>query len=239
MLSAKTEERRGALRVLLVGEDETRRAEIKRGLAALPDPQLEVFESSPRASAAGNGGAPADVEMVVFGGGEDDLPLEYLNNQAAQSPRPILFALLAERAPNLMRRVLRAGADELLFLPLDMGDATRALLKISEARRRAERQTGGLIVSVASTVGGVGVTSLAANLALAARHSQDKRLGMIDLDLQTGGLGSTSTSSRPARSWTSPIPRRSWTRFSSSPLSPSTIPVSISSPRPSGSRTAK
>jgi len=146
-----------------------------------------VFETTPRASAAANGGAPADVEMVVFGG-EEDLPLEYLHNQGARSPRPILFALLAERAPNLMRRVLRAGADELLFLPLDSGEATRALLKISEARRRAERQAGGLIVSLASTVGGVGVTSLCANLALSARHSQDKRVGLIDLDLQTGGL---------------------------------------------------
>ncbi len=187
MLNAKSEERSGALRILLVGEDEARRAEIKRALAALPDPQLEVFETTPRASAAGNGGAPADVEMVIFGG-EEELPLEYVHNQAAQSPRPILFALLAERAPNLMRRVLRAGADELLFLPLDTGDATRALLKISEARRRAERQAGGLIVSLASTVGGVGVTSLCANLGLSARHSQDKRVGLIDLDLQTGGL---------------------------------------------------
>jgi pilus assembly protein CpaE len=173
--------------VLLVGEDEARRAEIKRALAALPDPQLEVLEASPRASAAGNGGAPADVEMVVFEG-EEELPLEYLHSQAAQSPRPILFALLAERAPNLMRRVLRAGADELLFLPLDTGEATRALLKISEARRRAERQAGGLIVTLVSTVGGVGVTSLAANLAVAARRTQDKRVGLLDLDLQSGGL---------------------------------------------------
>ncbi len=198
MLSTKTEERRGALRVLLVGEDESRRAEIKRALVALPDPQLEVLESSPRASSAGNGGAPADVEMVVFNG-EEELPLDYLQSRAAQAPRPILFALLAERAPNLMRRVLRAGADELLFLPLDNGDATRALLKISEARRRAERQAGGVIISMVSTVGGVGVTSLAANLGLAARHSHDKRVGLLDLDLQSGGL-SIYLNVEPARS---------------------------------------
>ena len=188
MLSAKAEERRGALRVLLVGEEEARRAEIKRALAALADPQLEVLEASPRASANGDGGAPADVEMVMFGGSNEDLALEYLHSQAAQSPRPILFALLPERAPNLMRRVLRAGADELLFLPLDPGDAIRALLKISEARRRAERQAGGIIVSLVSTVGGVGVSSLAAHLALAARHALQKRVGILDLDLQAGGM---------------------------------------------------
>jgi len=189
VLSGKAEERRGALRVLLVGEEEGRRAEIKRALAALPDPQLEVLEASPNASGNGNGGAPADVEMVVFGGSNEDLPLEYLHNQAAQELRPILFALLAERAPNLMRRVLRAGADEVLFLPLDIGEATRALLKVSEARWRNERGGHGVVCSLVSTVGGIGVTTVAANLALALRHSLDKRVAAVDLDLQQGGLG--------------------------------------------------
>ena len=186
MLSATSDERRGALRVLLVGEEEGRRAEVRKTLAVLPDPQLEVFEAAPKASEAGNGGAPADVEIVVFSGSEEG-PLKYLQNQAAHSPRPMLFALLSEREPNLMRRVLRAGADELLFFPLDVGDATRALLKISEARRRVERQTGGSIVSLVSTVGGVGVTTLSANLALAMKRL-DKRVALIDLNLQGAGL---------------------------------------------------
>jgi pilus assembly protein CpaE len=188
VLSAKNEERRGALRVLLVGEDEGRRGEVKKALAALSDPQLEVFEASVRAAAGQNGGAPADVEMVLFDGPSEELMLNYLEAQAARAPRPVLFALLPERAPSLMRRVLRAGADELLFLPLDMGDVTRALLKISEARRRAERQTGGTICSVVSTVGGVGTTTLAANLALAAKRVLQKRVAVADLHLQAGGM---------------------------------------------------
>jgi pilus assembly protein CpaE len=62
------------------------------------------------------------------------------------------------------------------------------LLKISETRRKAERQTGGVVVSLVSTVGGVGVTSLAANLGLALRYALNKRVAVVDLDLQTGGL---------------------------------------------------
>jgi pilus assembly protein CpaE len=75
-----------------------------------------------------------------------------------------------------------------LFLPLDPGDATRALLKINETRRRAERQAGGVIVSMVSTVGGVGVTSLAGNLALALRYTLNKRVAVVDLDLQAGSM---------------------------------------------------
>ena len=48
----------------------------------------------------------------------------------------ILLAVLAARSAGLMKRALRSGADEILFLPLDPGEATRALLKISEARCR-------------------------------------------------------------------------------------------------------
>ena len=39
-----------------------------------------------------------------------------------------------------------------------------------------------------STVGGVGVTSLVGNLALALRRNLNKRVAVVDLDLQTGGL---------------------------------------------------
>ena len=185
VLGKKNEGRRGALKVHLVGEGEEQRAEVKANLAAMGDPALDIWEVEPDLAAAQD--PSVDVTMVVFNG-NDELSLSYLNSQAAQEPLPVLFALLHDRSPELMKRVLRAGADELLFLPLDPGDATRALLKISEARRREEIHGGGMIVSLVSLIGGTGVTSLAANLGLALRYAFDKRVAVVDLDLQTGGL---------------------------------------------------
>lgn len=189
VLGRKTEGRKGALRVLLIGEDEERRAEVTSALEALGgDPPLEIYAASPAAgSESSNGTAPADVTMVVFNGNEE-ASLNYLQKEAERSPRPALFALVRERSPGLMRQILRAGADELLFLPLDPGEAMRALLKVSESHRREELEHGGIVCSVVSTVGGVGVTSLAANLALALRYTLSKRVGLVDLDLQSGGL---------------------------------------------------
>jgi pilus assembly protein CpaE len=187
-LATKTESKRGALRVLLVGEAEDRRAEVKLVIAALSDPPLEIIEAAPGANGS-IWGPPPDVSMVLFNGGNEEASLNFLQAQAEVSPRPVLFALVHERSPALMRRILRAGADELLFLPLDEGDVTRALLKISESRRRAERQSGGVIVSMVSTAGGVGVTSAAGNLALALHHTLSKRVAVVDLDLQTGAMG--------------------------------------------------
>lgn len=187
VLGTKNDATHGALRVLLVGEAEDRRTEVRLALAALGDPALEIIEAAPGANGA-NGGPSPDVTMVLFNGGNEEASLSHLQAQSDVPNRPVLFALLQERSPVLMRRVLRAGADELLFLPLDPGDATRALLKISETRRRAEREAGGVVVSMVSTVGGVGVTSLVANLALALRYALNKRVAVVDLDLQTGGL---------------------------------------------------
>lgn len=173
--------------VQLVGDNIEQRATVKVALQALGDPPLDIIEDETKGHAPENGAEHPDVKMVIFDGSED-ASLDYLQQQGAQSPRPVLFALVNGRSAVMIKRVLRAGADELLFLPLDAGEATRALLKISEARWKAERREGGVVVSFASLVGGVGVTSLAGNLGLALQSELNKRVALIDLDLQTGGL---------------------------------------------------
>jgi pilus assembly protein CpaE len=176
-----------ALKVILVCEKTAERAEVRKALSALSDPKLEIEETGIGTTAGS--GAACDLAMVIFDGNEEGA-LAYLERQRQTKldRRPALFALLCERSPELMRRVLRAGADEVLFLPLDVGDATRALLKLSEARRRLERASGGIVCSFVSMVGGVGVSTLSVNLALALRRIFDKRVAVVDLDLQTGAL---------------------------------------------------
>jgi pilus assembly protein CpaE len=176
------------MKVMLVGEPGEPRTQLKAVLAALVEPELEIVEgeAATAANLSENAAAPPDATLVMVNGNEE-LALNFLQTQAQHSPRPILLAVLSARSAGLMKRALRSGADEILFLPLDPGEATRALLKISEARWRTERREGGVIISVMSMVGGVGVTSLAANLALALQ-SLHQRVGLLDLDLQTGGL---------------------------------------------------
>ncbi len=186
-ISNKNEGRRGALRVQLVGDGPDQRASVKAALEAISEPPLEIAETEATSSLPLPGSQEPDVTMVLFNGNEEHA-LSYLETQAAHTPRPVLFALLKERSHPLMKRVLRAGAEELLFLPLDGGDATRALLKISEARWRTERRDGGIVCSFTSVVGGVGVTTLAGGLGLALRHTLGKRVALVDLDLQSGGL---------------------------------------------------
>ena len=176
------------MKVMLVGQPGDARTQLKTVLAALIEPELEIVEAEAAGAPnlAENATAPPDATLVMVDGNEE-VALAFLQSQAARSPRPHLLAVLSARSAGLMKRALRSGADEILFLPLDPGEATRALLKLSEARWRTERREGGVVVSLMSMVGGVGVTSLAANLALALR-SLNQRVALLDLDLQTGGL---------------------------------------------------
>jgi pilus assembly protein CpaE len=176
------------MKVMLVGDPGEQRTQLKTVLAALVEPELEIIEgeTATAANLSENVAAPPDATLVMVNGNEE-AALSFLQGQALHSPRPSLLAVLIARSAGLMKRALRAGADEILFMPLDPGEATRALLKISEARWRTERREGGVVISVTSLIGGVGVTSLAGNLALALQ-SLHQRVALVDLDLQTGGL---------------------------------------------------
>jgi pilus assembly protein CpaE len=181
--------KKAALRIELVGHSSELREAVKQALARISEPRLMLIESEREGvtHSERSASAPIDVSMVIFNGDEDK-SLAYLQHHSSQTPRPALFGLLKEQSPGLMKRVIRAGADELLFLPLDCADLTRALLKVSENRHRTARHEGCSVISLASIGGGAGVTSIAANLALALRYKFDKRVALIDLDLQTGAL---------------------------------------------------
>ncbi len=198
VLGKKPDQRQPALKVRLVGENEERRAEARAILLKMGDPPVEIVESgltlpapgelNGNGNGNGNGAAAAvDVVIVTFHGQEEG-SLRYIQALHDNPPCPVIVALLPKGSPELMRRALKAGADELIFFPVELGDMTRALVKIESYRRSDHRRQGGVVVSLTSTLGGMGVTSLTANLALALRYTLNKRVAVIDLDLQSGGL---------------------------------------------------
>jgi len=184
-ISPKSLDQHRTLRVQLVSESEQERARVRTVLGKVSDPVLEISELPPNGVV--ESGQEADLAMVMFGS-EEAGPLGYLQAQSERTPRPLLCALLPERSSALMRRVLHAGADELMFLPLEEAEVARILMKISERQRRAARHDGGVLYSVTSLTGGAGVSTLSANLTLALGYALEKGAAAVDLDLQNGGL---------------------------------------------------
>jgi pilus assembly protein CpaE len=120
---------------------------------------------------------------------EDEEPaLRYLKTRASHEPRPMLVAVLPERAPQRIRRAFGAGADDVLFEPIDPAEASRVLLEAGETRRRRLRAGRGVVCAFASTIAGAGVTTVSASFALALRYRLHRSVAVVDLSLQNDGL---------------------------------------------------
>lgn len=170
------------LRVLLLAGS-AEQGNVRAALGGVTEPQLDVRESEDGVPAQA-AGAPVDVIMFEF----DPLAPPQFNNVTGGGEPPVRVALTRERSSQAIREALRAGADEVLFLPLNQEDLSRALLKISETRKLPESTVKAKLISMVSVTGGVGVTTLAANSALALAHSAGKKVALVDLDFQAGDL---------------------------------------------------
>ncbi len=109
-----------------------------------------------------------------------------------QFPELHLILTSAESTPETLLRALRIGAEEFLPQPFDWPEVMRAFDKIRE--RMMQQTTGaakqGQIVTVFSTKGGVGATTVATNLAIALATRQKRSVCVVDLVLQFGAVTS-------------------------------------------------
>lgn len=110
----------------------------------------------------------------------------------AASTKTPLIAAAYDPPLALVRALVRAGAHDVVPLPLDAGDLETSLLPIRDRLSRsstADRAADGKLVCAIKSVGGVGATSLLTQLAIrAAEHEAPFRrdVCLIDLDLQFG-----------------------------------------------------
>jgi len=124
-----------------------------------------------------------------------DLPAAYedaltaAGNFKLDAPESALFLLSNSLDPQLLLRAIRAGAQEVLKKPLDRGLLQEAIERVS--RSGAARSAGGTqarsILTVFSNKGGMGVTTVAANLAVAMKTQYE--LGSVvlaDFDQASG-----------------------------------------------------
>jgi len=106
---------------------------------------------------------------------------------------PRTTILLASRDGDLsfMRAALEAGASDVLSLPLETAELHKALLRASQTTARTPTPPSdatGEVITVCGARGGVGVTTLAVNLASRLATLATGEVGLVDLDLQRGDV---------------------------------------------------
>jgi pilus assembly protein CpaE len=172
--------------VQLVGGSDPQRSQLQAFLEQLAPPRLEVVEDSPEAE-----GERPQVDVVAAIVDENPaVVVDCLRGWSDRSPRPLLIAFHREWPLALMRQILQAGADELVSMPPNAHELELIFLKLTESRHPRERGRDGMgrVYAVTGLAGGVGMSTVSANLALALKYTMNRRVAILDLDLQNGGI---------------------------------------------------
>ena len=141
-----------------------------------------------------------DVDVVVLHDALGATPVLDLARELGQAfPETGLVLIAADDSPDLLRAAMQAGLRDVVSLPLSLEQlesSVRAAAQWSRALR--ERVTGeesaagglgGRLIAVAGAKGGVGTTTVALQLALAATRALPGRpVCVVDFDLQKGDL---------------------------------------------------
>lgn len=110
----------------------------------------------------------------------------------AATTRTPLLAAAYEPPLALVRALVRAGAHDVVPLPLDAADLETSLLPLADEIRRRDadqRSADGKLVSVVKSVGGIGATALLTQMAIRAAENEAKcgrEVCLIDFDVQFG-----------------------------------------------------
>lgn len=120
--------------------------------------------------------------------------------QQALAARPGLAVVIVSRdaAPDRLRRAMLAGAEEYLIKPLGGREMGEAILAVTSHRtlRQVQRaapvevapEQEGIVVGVVAGKGGLGKTTIAANLAMLVAKTPGRTAGLIGLESGDGGV---------------------------------------------------
>lgn len=174
------------IHVAIDGGDEAQRATLRGVLSAIDELAIEFIDVA--ALNAGKDPARSPILMMLLDasnpdGWRHDVRMRIHNEQFAS-----VIVLISEDSPAAMRAALRAGADDVLTMPPTPAQALHCLLRMSELKRRFDGVRDKTICSLVSVSGGVGVSYLAVNLALAFHRLFQKRTAIVELDLQAAPL---------------------------------------------------
>lgn len=140
-----------------------------------------------------------DVDAILLHDRRGSVPLiEVTRELTVTHPDIGLVLLVSEDSPELLRSGMQAGARDVIAEPVGLEQLEMSVLAAASwthaLRRRAERDAGGELIGVGRVVtvvgakGGVGTTTVAVHLALAARELGEAGVCLVEYDLQAGDV---------------------------------------------------
>jgi len=104
-------------------------------------------------------------------------------------PHSPILAASGDPSVGLIRSALEAGASDFITLPLAAPELHRVLIKFTQLERRTLGSgEPGEVITLCGARGGLGVTTLAVNLAVRLHALTHSPVALVDLDLQRGDV---------------------------------------------------
>lgn len=125
--------------------------------------------------------------MILHLGEGSHAELESLSARASDR-RPPLIVVSSGSDAAVMRLAMQAGARDLLHLPLVEAELLAALKRVERDRKSGNARGQGSVIAFMNAKGGCGATLLACNVAHALVALSERRVTLIDFDLQFGAI---------------------------------------------------
>jgi pilus assembly protein CpaE len=180
--------------LIAVADEETAR----RAAAVAREAELEVVDLVAELDEIHRGLRRAEIDVVLLSDDLGGVPvLDVARDLASAFPEVGLILLTADDSPALLRSAMQAGVRDVVALPVSLEGFEASVRAASGwARTMRDRVTGeesalgalgGQLIAVAGSKGGVGSTTVALHLGLAAaRMAPGRPVCLVDFDLQKG-----------------------------------------------------
>jgi pilus assembly protein CpaE len=173
------------MRITVVSSDDKLLVELARQLRerSNADEVAVLSASLERLLAIAEPGA-IDV-LVVAQDRLDDDDVERLERLGYALPNTVVILVSSQQTPEFLLQAMRAGVREVVPSPPAPATLYPALRRIAD-KRECGANAGGKVLAFVSCKGGSGATFLATNLGYALSSLENKKVALLDLNLQFG-----------------------------------------------------
>ncbi len=170
-------------RLIVFNADEDYAAPLRTELLGIDGVKIVAEVDEPGLLTAAVSQFACDV-VVVHLDPSPDLVLQVATQVLKDRPDLPVFAVSGSQDGRVILASMRAGFREFLVKPLDVEQLTNALNRV--AQQRASAPKTGKLIAVIGSIGGVGSTTVATNLAVELAGLNAGQVAVVDMDFRFG-----------------------------------------------------